>query len=121
MEDDAVLEKILEVHDVKSFVIFMSFFIFMYIFGKCILNGLRWIWGWMVVSVAIYLLYHSQNSNELIQDCKEIIHQLEETVLTNWNLKDQEVLVRIQMNKYSASVLRLSFYQTQSLTSLMLF
>lgn len=72
---DWILENLLAVHDFKSLAFFTIFFLFFFIFGKAMLNIIRCMWGWIVLAVALFLLYNGPNTHEMLQEIRKKIQQ----------------------------------------------
>lgn len=53
--------------DFKSLFSFIAFFLVIFVFGKCMLDTMRSLWGWIVVSIALLILVSPSSDFEISQ------------------------------------------------------
>lgn len=73
-----LIEEVLTIHDVKSGFRFFSFFLVIYIIGKCLLNSARCLWDWLVFSAALTMFCLPPDNVAMLQ---QLILKLEGNLL----------------------------------------
>lgn len=65
-------ENVIGIYDIKSGMSFFAFFLVIYVFGKCILKALEYLWGWIVLSLATYLFFAPSTNNKLVEKLQDL-------------------------------------------------
>lgn len=80
LSEDDVLSIQFLVNDIKSSLYFFTFFLVIYVIGKCILSTLKYFWELIILSVGLYLIFTSTGKSNLIETIQELTESIYESI-----------------------------------------